>query len=205
MLTAAGKKEIASLNGNNEESFAGCTATTVLITPTEIFCANSGDSRTVLSRQKAAVPLSEDHKPDDVNERKRIYNANGFVEDGRVNGMLALSRALGDFEYKKNPAKKPKDQAVTACPDVKVVPRNAQCDYILLACDGLWDCFSSEEAIAWVHKNIYKGNFVKGNLSDEHFKKGVEGVVDASCAEDIGASEGVGCDNITACLVEFLK
>jgi len=55
------------------------------------------------------LPLSEDHKPDDPIERKRIYNANGFVEDGRVNGMLALSRALGDFEYKNNASMKAKD------------------------------------------------------------------------------------------------
>jgi protein phosphatase 2C family protein 2/3 len=65
MLSPAGKKEIMQLNGKDEESFAGCTATTCLITPTEIFCANSGDSRTVLSKNKVAMPLSEDHKPDD--------------------------------------------------------------------------------------------------------------------------------------------
>lgn len=110
MKTPAGKKEVASFNGSEAgESFAGCTATTLLITPTEIICANAGDSRTVLSIGKKAEPMSEDHKPDDVNERKRIYNANGFVEDGRVNGMLALSRALGDFEYKNNPSMKAKD------------------------------------------------------------------------------------------------
>jgi len=110
MRTPAGKKEVLSLAGNdNGETFAGCTATTLLITQTELYCANSGDSRTVLSRAKQAVPLSEDHKPDDPQERKRIYNANGFVEDGRVNGQLALSRALGDFEYKQNPSMKAKD------------------------------------------------------------------------------------------------
>lgn len=110
MKTAAGKKEVSALSGSEAgESFAGCTATTMLVTQTEIYCANAGDSRTVLSRGKTAVPLSEDHKPDDALERKRIYNANGFVEDGRVNGMLALSRALGDFEYKNNPSMKPRD------------------------------------------------------------------------------------------------
>lgn len=150
------------------------------------------------------MPLSEDHKPDDVLERKRIYNANGFVEDGRVNGMLALSRALGDFEYKNNPSMKPRDQAVTAFPDVKVVPLNTNCEFVLLACDGLWDCMSSEEAIAWCHKNIYKNNFQKGKLDTNDIKKGTEAIVDASCAEDIGASQGLGCDNITAVLVEFL-
>jgi len=46
--------------------------------------------------------MSEDHKPDNVEENRRIMRSGGFVEDGRVNGMLALSRALGDFEYKSN-------------------------------------------------------------------------------------------------------
>ena len=46
------------------------------------------------------MDLSVDHKPDDAEEHRRIVAANSFVEDSRVNGMLALSRALGDFEYK---------------------------------------------------------------------------------------------------------
>ena len=109
MLTPTGKKEITKLNNGNDQSYAGCTATTVIITPTEIYCANAGDSRTVLGKGKIAIELSTDHKPDDPEERKRIYNANGFVEDGRVNGALALSRALGDFEYKGNKSMKARD------------------------------------------------------------------------------------------------
>ena len=54
-----------------------------------------------------AVELSQDHKPDLPEERSRIIKAGGGVEDGRVNGMLALSRALGDFDYK--PVTPPKD------------------------------------------------------------------------------------------------
>jgi len=61
--------------------------------------------------------------------------------------MLALSRALGDFEYKSNPMFKAIDQAVTAHPDVKVIPLTNDLQFILLACDGLWDCMSSAEAI----------------------------------------------------------
>ena len=109
--------------------------------------------------------MSTDHKPDDTEERKRIYNANGFVEDGRVNGMLALSRALGDFEYKGNSMFKARDQAVTAFPDVKVVPLSNDVQFILLACDGLWDCKTSPEAIQWCHEKIYKNNFQKGKLT----------------------------------------
>lgn len=85
-----------------QKSYAGCTATLALITQTEIYCANAGDSRTVMSKNKVVTDLSKDHKPDDTEEKRRIYNAGGYVEESRVNGMLALSRALGDFEYKNN-------------------------------------------------------------------------------------------------------
>ena len=126
------------------KSFAGCTATVILVTKTEIICANAGDSRTVLSKNGIAVPLSEDHKPDDVNEMRRIQNAGGFVEEGRVNGMLALSRALGDFEYKNNSMVKTKDQAVSPFPDVKTVTITSDSQFVLLACDGIWDVKTSQ-------------------------------------------------------------
>ena len=46
--------------------------------------------------------MSEDHKPDNELELKRIKDAGGNVYDGRVNGNLNLSRALGDLQYKNN-------------------------------------------------------------------------------------------------------
>jgi len=53
--------------------------------------------------------MSKDHKPANFEEKKRIYAANSYIENNRVNGLLALSRALGDFEYKANSSLKPKD------------------------------------------------------------------------------------------------
>ena len=50
------------------ESRAGCTATVVLVTPDEIYCANAGDSRTVLYKAGNAIDLSHDHKPSDEAE-----------------------------------------------------------------------------------------------------------------------------------------
>ena len=47
-----------------------------------------------------AKELSRDHKPDDKPEKERIVKAGGLVDDGRINGNLNLSRAIGDFEYK---------------------------------------------------------------------------------------------------------
>ena len=115
METPAGQRRLMELQSPNEgfgdpiRSFAGCTATVILVTRTEIICANSGDSRTVLSKGSRAKDMSEDHKPDNPGELARIKRSGGFVEEGRVNGMLALSRALGDFEYKSNSQLQAKD------------------------------------------------------------------------------------------------
>ena len=103
--------------------------------------------------------MSEDHKPENTKELERIQRSGGFVEDGRVNGMLALSRALGDFEYKGNSALQPADQAVSAFPDVRIEPINPQTQFVLLACDGIWDVKTSQEAIDFVTQKLYKGTF----------------------------------------------
>jgi serine/threonine protein phosphatase PrpC len=72
-----------------------------LITKDKLYCANSGDSRAVLCQNNEAVELSYDHKPDNPGEKDRIEKADGFVQMGRTNGVISLSRALGDFDYKK--------------------------------------------------------------------------------------------------------
>lgn len=58
------------------------------------------------------VPLSYDHKPNNEMETKRIEAAGGWVMFNRVNGNLALSRALGDYIFKKNDQKKLDEQIV---------------------------------------------------------------------------------------------
>ena len=79
----------------------GCTANVVLITPEHIWCANAGDCRAVLSRHGENVALSIDHKPDLPVERDRIIAAGCHVRSKRVNNKLGVSRAMGDFAYKK--------------------------------------------------------------------------------------------------------
>lgn len=74
---------------------------------------NVGDSRAVACVAGVAVPLSYDHKPANEGEAKRIVAAGGWVEFNRVNGNLALSRALGDFAFKKNEQKSAEEQIVT--------------------------------------------------------------------------------------------
>lgn len=78
----------------------GCTSNVVYVNNEHIYCANAGDSRSVLYSNDEVIALSEDHKPDNEEEKQRIKRANHFVEDARVDGNLALSRAFGDYQYK---------------------------------------------------------------------------------------------------------
>ena len=72
------------------------------------------------------MELSHDHKPDNVEEKQRIEKADGFVQMGRTNGVISLSRALGDFDYKRKADFAPHDQAITAFPDVSEHPFNEE-------------------------------------------------------------------------------
>ena len=99
---------------------SGSTSVQCLISPTSIVCANTGDSRAVLARGGDAVPLSHDHKPYNPEEKARIEAAGSHVKFNRVNGDLAVSRALGDFVYKRCETVAADRQAVTAFPEVRL-------------------------------------------------------------------------------------
>merc|ERR1711892_635859 len=81
---------------------SGATATGVLITPKNYFVFNVGDSRTILVRDSKLHFSSMDHKPMGEIEKKRIQQAGGKIIINRINGSLAVSRALGDFDYKND-------------------------------------------------------------------------------------------------------
>ena len=115
---------------------------------------NVGDSRAIASVRGRVQNLSYDHKPNNELEAKRIVAAGGWVEFNRVNGNLALSRALGDFVFKKNDGKRAEEQIVTAYPDVDVKDLTSDHEFILLACDGIWDVLSNEEVLEFVRSRI---------------------------------------------------
>lgn len=145
---------------DNCKSCHGCgtTGTIVLISPDTYYCVNVGDSRTVLCNKNGNVmPLSYDHKPNNKIEKIRIEKAKGYVSKrNRVDDELALSRAFGDFQFKDglNNMKKTK---VICFPDVTITKRTSQDQYLILACDGIWDVMSNEniyERIKYIGENI---------------------------------------------------
>ena len=81
----------------------GTTANVLMIADNKLICANAGDSRCVVGANKRAVALSEDHKPTGPIEKARIEAAGHTVSDeGRIDGILNLSRGLGDANFKRN-------------------------------------------------------------------------------------------------------
>lgn len=119
-----------------------------------IIKGNVGDSRAIASVRGSVQQLSFDHKPNNEGETRRIVAAGGWVEFNRVNGNLALSRALGDFVFKKNEKKRAEEQIVTALPDVEVRELTDDHEFIVIACDGIWDVLSNEEVLEFVRNRI---------------------------------------------------
>ena len=178
----------------------GTTSCVVLLTPTQIICANSGDSRGALLTGTSTYGLSEDHKPDNDEEKNRIESAKHFVEDSRVDGNLALSRAFGDFQYKDQPNLDWKDQAVTAFPDVTTRSRSKDDKFIMLACDGIWDCLSNEECTKKMSDLNTKHKIA---TTKKNVTKPVEDMLGDILAPN--TDDGIGTDNMTAILIYFNK
>merc|ERR1740117_394356 len=136
---------------------AGCTATVALVTPTHIIVANVGDSRCVLSTATQVSALTEDHKPQMPAERARIEAAGGTVVNSRgtfrVNGILAVSRALGDFSLKANLLLPPEQQPVTPQPECHVHKRGGDDESMVLCSDGVWDVMSNAEVVEYLKQS----------------------------------------------------
>ncbi|XP_067593998.1 protein phosphatase 1L isoform X2 [Pseudorca crassidens] len=161
---------------------AGTTCLIALLSDKDLTVANVGDSRGVLcDKDGNAIPLSHDHKPYQLKERKRIKRAGGFISfngSWRVQGILAMSRSLGDYPLKNL-------NVVIPDPDILTFDLDKlQPEFMILASDGLWDAFSNEEAV----------RFIKDRLDEPHF--GAKSIVLQSFYR--------GCpDNITVMVVKF--
>lgn len=165
---------------------SGSTATCVILSPSDgvdgkirAIVAHVGDCRLVLSfRNNEVRDVTEDHRLTMSSERDRILALGGRVVNNRVNGVMAITRAFGDLEFKgllgrksgalspstsssssmalipatvqQNPFQKEEEKIpalLTARPDIHTVELDPRVhEFLLLACDGLWDVLTSEEA-----------------------------------------------------------
>jgi len=155
----------------------GTTAVSCLITQDakKIIVANAGDSRCILSSGGKAVAISEEHKLGNPNEKKRIKEADHTVEtetilqDGkryqltRVDGQIAVSRAIGDGDFKDGDGP-PEKQAITCVPDVYERDVKPADQFLVLACDGVWDVMENQEVVDFINKLLSKAKTVTDDL-----------------------------------------
>ncbi|CAN1295002.1 Probable protein phosphatase 2C 77 [Linum perenne] len=147
---------------------SGACAASVVLKNGELHIGNVGDCRVVLSRNGVATPLTVDHRlncRDD--ERLRIQNSGGYVHCGRVQGSLAVSRAIGDIHLK---------EWVISEPEISKIELSPDCQFLIMASDGLWDKVNEQEAVDEVSrhyncvmescKKLLQLAFSRGNLDD---------------------------------------
>ena len=149
----------------------GSTASVVLRVANHLFVAHAGDTRIVMGKRAMglhdvrAKALTEDHKPSLPRERKRVYDEGGRVEfcgcwrviaenRGRnVRAALAVSRAIGDIDFKR-----PENKGVTATPDVARITLDNEVENVIVATDGLWDVIGDQDAVR-LCQSVLRGRF----------------------------------------------
>lgn len=165
----------AQMSKHHKYQQCGSTVAACLVRPSEtrqgmrdLFVANVGDARAVMAVDQGngkmtAARLTRDHNPTTPREIDRVRRAGGSVYNGRVNGMLAVSRALGDHALKSS--------GVTGMPDQTHVPLTDEHKFMIVACDGLWDVVTDEEAVNAV-KNVKNPQQMAKKLVDMAMRKG---------------------------------
>ncbi|XP_049868958.1 uncharacterized protein LOC126368836 [Pectinophora gossypiella] len=163
---------------------AGTTALIAIMEGNHLTVANVGDSRGVMCDSRGnAIPVSFDHKPQQVREQKRIEAAGGYIAFNgvwRVAGILATSRAMGDYPLKDK-------RFVIADPDILTFNLNDHKPmFVILASDGLWDLFSNEEAIKFIKERLDEPDYGAKSLTLQAYYRG-------------------SADNITVIIINFVN
>jgi protein phosphatase PTC1 len=120
------------------------------------------------SRNGKAIRLTYDHKGSDPAEKQRIRAAGGFVLNERVNGMLAITRALGDAELKSYVSGNPYTAEITI--------DKSYDSFLVVACDGLWDVVSDQACCDYItaklNRNDINPNIIAEELVDLAIREG---------------------------------
>ncbi|KUF98627.1 hypothetical protein AM588_10009400 [Phytophthora nicotianae] len=169
---------------------SGSTAVSVVIRGTTALVSSVGDSQIVLSTNGQAKDLCIAHTPDLSSERDRILKAKGQISKGRIYGMLGVSRAFGDIDFKTGRGEfknRFNGDLVCATPDLVVHEIKSQDEFMVLGCDGLYDVMAPQDVV----------NFVRAKL-------GLHGDVQHATEELVSHAIALGStDNVSAIIVCF--
>ncbi|KAH0950289.1 hypothetical protein HN011_010658, partial [Eciton burchellii] len=136
------KSSTQKLNG-------GTTAVCALILNKKLYVAWVGDSMASLVTRDSVTQLVNPHRPTRKDESERIQNMGGAVLQCmgvlRVNGLLSISRAIGDVSCKPY---------ISGEPEMRCVPLDGTEDFLIIACDGLWDYVDQRTAALRVYGQV---------------------------------------------------
>lgn len=152
---------------HHHHSNSGSTAILgIILNNNELYTLNTGDSRLITSINGVPKNLSFDHKPNHIGELIRINDAGGSVSYNRVGGVLALSRAFGDFNFKLrnfrsfndgNNKLVSEETQVTVEPEIIHHKISINDEFIIIACDGIWDVFTNQDLIKYIRNKLVLG------------------------------------------------
>ncbi|PPD81928.1 hypothetical protein GOBAR_DD21145 [Gossypium barbadense] len=147
----------------------------VEISSVSLLVANARDSRAVLSWHGRAIEMSKDHRPCCMKERRRIEALGGFVDDGYLNGQLGVTRAFGDWHIEGMKESGERIAPLSAEPELKMITLAKEDEFLIIGSDGIWDVFSSQNAIDFTRRRLQEHNDVKlccKEIVEEAIKRG---------------------------------
>lgn len=158
LMCSALRQTSNAMRGQGQGMTTGTTAVVAVIADSQLHVANVGDSNAVLSfADGSARTLTVEHKPNLPSERARIEALDGGLVTvsqrngiARVQGQLAVSRALGDFHLEPYVTSEPSTVTV----DLTSAEGNGP-EYLILACDGVWDVYDARGAAMEVRRSVH--------------------------------------------------
>ena len=173
----------------------GTTANIMLIKNGIIYIANVGDSLSVMYKNKKAYNLNREHQTIMESEKERVLKSGATINGYRINNMLNLTRAIGDLSFKSNHELKRHEQSVISLPEITKIEDTEGIDFIIMGCDGIWDCVKRQMFCDYVDKEMKENP--EQNLSEILIK------IFDKCVSPIWGVI-LGTDNMSCIIIQFL-
>jgi len=177
-----------------QDSFAlymGTTANVVCMYENYLLVANVGDSMSVVYHEGKAIELNTEHKISTPGEHERVMKAGRQIFNGRIDGKLNLTRAIGDLQFKDRKLKL-YEQAVTAYPEFNTFELNENSEFFVSACDGIWDCVEPQKLCEFISKELKSGKKISSIIEN----------IENLCLSKTNNSP-IGTDNMTCVIFQF--
>ena len=173
----------------------GTTANIMLIKNGVIYIANAGDSLSVMYKNKKAYNLNKEHQTIIESEKERVLKSGANIVGYRINGMLNLTRAIGDLKFKSNYNLKRHEQSVISLPDITKIEYTEDIDFIIMGCDGVWDCVKRQLICEYIDKQIREN-------PDKDLSEILKIIFDKCVSPVWGVI--LGTDNMSCIIIQFL-